>query len=168
MNIINKILTTMLLFVSSFSFANVNNLTPESSWDEIRRTANVEIDGDTIRVGDILTTVFDVELKDGKLYTKQPTQNGYYDLRYGVGSNQGVKYVETDKTIKSGDVVIKKPIYEYAAKVGSNQGVESKLIGYKSYEQPLTRTLKVYKSREIGQQNNYTRTFLFEKEYQVK
>lgn len=161
---IKSLFATLFLLVSFSTVAQPVKIDESSSWEEILNTQNIEVVGDEVWVGKHLTNMFSVEHKDGVLYTKNPTQNGYYDLRYAT-SNQGAPFIKTDKTIKSGSVIIQKGIYEYN-KPTSNSG-EQIFIGYKDYKQALTRNLRVYKARELGQTGNSTRTFLFEKEYTI-
>lgn len=169
---IKNILAITLLSVSATSMATeARKLTVDSSWDEILNSPNAEVVGGAVKLDKGFSNVFSVVHKDGVFYTKQPTQNGYYNLTTAT-SEQGAKYIETDKTVKTGLVTIQEPVYEYDYSYqGTNQGITGELVGYEEYQQPLTRTLKVYQARGLGQtssKGNPDRRFLFEKEYTIQ
>lgn len=165
---IKTLLPTLLICAAPFTHAYQLSINENSSWDEILSTPNIDVTGDDILVGNTRTTVFNTVHDDTMIYTKTPTQNGYYDLSY-VGSDVGIPFVPTDKSIKSGNISVQVPVYKYNYDfVGSNYGMTGEIVDYKTVEQPLKRTLRVYQAREPGQMGNVvSRKFLFEKEYTI-
>lgn len=158
------VLALALSTLSLTAFANVNNLSPESSWDEINKTRNIELRNYGIKVGNLNTSVFFVEEKDGVLFTKKPTRDGYYEFVNSNRGNDRQKWVQTGESIKSGNVIIQVPQYE--TKRLSQDRDERILTGYKEYEQPLTRKIQVYEVLHSSKDNERKR-FLFEKEYTI-
>lgn len=163
----NKMLTNAALSLTALSIsvsASVNQLSEDSSWEEIRKNHNIEIKGDGIKVGSTNTSVFFVEEKDGKLYTLKPTKDGYYKRQRRGGEDHQV-WVDKGESIKSGDVTVNVPQYE-KKRINKDRD-QFTFVGYKKYEQPLTRELDVYEIvRGTGNSNDRER-FLFKKEFVV-
>lgn len=131
-------------------------LTPNSTWEEIRKDPDITIKNTWVRVGSINTNVFFVEQDGDMLYTKKPTSDGYYDKK---GNSDNFEFVKTGESIKSGSVTISLPKYKT---VDDDQI----FLGREDYTQPLTRNLKVYRVFRQGNENE-SEVFLFEKEYSI-
>ena len=118
-----KTLLTILLLPF---FANASNhLNAESSWDEIRNSPMIVLKNDKVKLSQNTASVFDVEYKNGRIHTKKATSDGYHEYMYGSGSYSfPSKYIETGKTVKSGD-----------------------------FDAPLTRTISVFKYEGFGGSN---------------
>lgn len=158
------IATTMI--ASTMSFAGTHKLTADSSWDEILNHTNIDVRGDGIRVGNTNTTVFFVEQEGHLLHTKKPTTDGFYkDIRGGNRDSSGREFVKTGESIKTGEIIIHTPVYEFKR---INRDRESReLVGYKHYVQPTTRMIDVYEVKEVGSNDNRSERFLFSKEYVI-
>lgn len=134
-----KTLLTILLLPF---FANAsNNLNANSSWEEIQSSPMIVLKNDKVKLSQSTASIFDVEYEAGRIYTKEATSDGYYEYTYGAGSHSvPSKYIETGKTIKSGD-----------------------------FDAPLTRTISVFKYEGFGGSNAGVReVFLFNKEYTIQ
>jgi hypothetical protein len=164
---IKKLISTAILSTITFSTmaSNVNNLSPESSWEDIMSTRNIELKGDGIRVGNTNTSVFFVEEKNGILYTLKPTKDGFYKRVHSGGENDRQVWVEQGESIKSGDVTISSP--QYDRKRINNDRDEMIFTGYKDYTQELTRTISVYEVIHRGSDKNDKERFLFKKEFTI-
>lgn len=163
---IKKITTTTILSLLTFSaFANVNDLSENSSWEEIMNTRNIELKGDGIKVGGTNTSVFFVEEENGMLYTLKPTKDGYYKRVNSSRDNDRKEWVQTGESIKSGNVTIQVPVYE--RKRINRDRDETKLVGYKDYTQPLTREIEVYEVVSRGGNKDDKQRLLFKKEFTV-
>ncbi len=150
---------------SSFGAANVNQLSEESSWDDILATSNIEVKGTWMRVGTTNTSVFFVEESNGTLFTKKETRDGYWEHVQTGGDNDRTHFVETGESIKSGPVTI--PLAQYERKRINSDKDDHIKVGYKDHEQPLTRKLDVYAVKETGRDDNRYSRYLFSKEYTV-
>lgn len=159
------LLTLTLSALSVGAFANVNDLSPDSTWEEINNTRNIELKNYGIKVGGLNTSVFFVEEENGMLYTKKPTKDGYYKLVQSNRDNDRREWVETGESIKSGDVTIQIP--QYDRKRINKDRDQLIFTGFKEYEQPLTRKIQVYEVVRNSNDNERKR-FLFEKEYTVE
>lgn len=163
---IKKITTTTILSLLTFSaFADVNELSEESSWEEIMNTRNIELKGDGIKVGETNTTIFFVEEENGMLYTLKPTKDGYYKRMNSRKENDRTEWVETGESIKSGNVTIQVPIYE-RERISRDRD-EIKLVGYKDYTQPLTREIEVYEVVSRDGDKDDKERLLFKKKFTV-
>tara|TARA_Y100001960_G_scaffold194919_1_gene204092 strand:- start:52511 stop:53020 length:510 start_codon:yes stop_codon:yes gene_type:complete len=164
---IKKLITIAILSTMTFSAmaSNVNDLSSESSWEDILNTRNVELKGDAIRVGGINTSVFFVEEKDGVLYTLKPTKDGFYKRVHSGRENDRQVWVDEGESIKSGNVTISVPQYE-RKRINSDRD-QMIFTGYKDYTQELTRTIEVYEVVRRGGDKNDKERFLFKKEFTV-
>lgn len=164
---IKKLITTAILSTITFSAmaSNVNDLSPESSWEDILNTRNVELKGDGIRVGGTNTSVFFVEEKDGVLYTLKPTKDGFYKRVHSGGENDRQVWVDQGESIKSGNVTISVPQYD-RKRINSDRD-QMILTGYKDYTQELTRTISVYEVVRRGSDKDDKERLLFKKEFTV-
>ena len=164
---IKKLITTTIFATITFSAMakNVNDLSPDSSWDDILNTRNIEIKGDGIKVGGTNTSVFFVEEKEGMLYTLKPTKDGFYKQVNSGSKNDRHVWVNEGESIKSGSVTVSIPQYE---KKRINRDRDQMIFtGYKDYTQKLTRTIDVYEVVHRGGNKNNKERFLFRKEFSV-
>lgn len=161
-------LTIGILSITTTAYASMNEvkkLSEESSWENILATQNIEVKGTWMRVGNTNTSIFFVEEENGILFTKKPTKDGYWKNTQNGGDNDRTIFVETGESIKSGAVTI--PIAQYERKrINSDKDHQIK-VGYKDYEQPLTRKLDVYAVKEVGRDDNRQERYLFSKYYTV-
>lgn len=164
---IKKLTATTILSLLTFSaFAgNVNDLSKDSSWEDIMSHNNIQVRGDGIRVGSTNTSVFFVEEKDGVLYTLKPTRDGYYKNVRSGGDNDRTVWVQTGESVKSGDVTISVPVYE-TKRINSEKD-EQIVVGRKDYIQPLTRSIEVYEVKHSGNDKGAKERLLFTKEFTV-
>jgi len=164
---IKKLITIAILSTMTFSVmaSNVNDLSSESSWEDILNTRNVELKGDAIRVGGTNTSVFFVEEKDGVLYTLKPTKDGFYKRVHSGGENERQVWVDEGESIKSGNVTVSIP--QYDRKRVNSEHDQMIFTGYKDYTQELTRIIEVYEVVRRGGDKNDKERFLFKKEFTV-
>lgn len=163
-----SIIAISLISASVFAHTpriNVNDLSPNSSWEDIQSAYNSEIKGTWVKVGNLNSSVFFVEEKNDKLFTKKPTKDGYWKNTRKGGDNDRTEFVETGESIKSGPVTIPIAQYEYK-RINSESGEQIK-TGYKDYTQPLTRMLDVYAVNFTGNNDNRKERYLFSKEYTI-
>lgn len=159
------LILSIMISTTAFAYTNTNKLSAESSWEDILSNPNVEVKGTWIRVGNINTSVFFVEEEGGILYTKKPTRDGYWKEVNSGSDNDRREFIQTGESIKSGSVVT--PIAQFETiRINRDRDKQIK-VGYKDYDQPLTRKLKVYEIKEVGRDDNRQERFLFEKEFTV-
>ena len=160
------IASTIALSIASFGAAaqSADRLSAESSWDDIRAAHNITLSNHTVKVGNLRTSVFNVEHQGGELYTT--FQSGDYKLENSQGrvGMDSYGYSKVGYSQKSGPVDIS--LGEYKLVKTSMDDQDLIKTGERTYSQPLTRTIKVYNIKR-NSQGDFVRTYLFDKDFTI-